>query len=74
MTEQNASPILEYVIVIYCNGVITTVIGFADWPTTQNNFIQACQDNSAQWAQLLDASSQGDTLARFQSGSYQFFR
>ena len=43
---------MEYLILIYASGIVTTIIGIADLPTAQKAFAEACEKNAAQWAYL----------------------
>lgn len=72
MTTINSSAgrTLEYVIVVYAQGKVITLIGFADWQNTVMNFKQACEENSANWAYLINAENPGKILAEYHIGQY----
>lgn len=61
---------IEYVIVVYAQGQVTTIIGFADWNCAASNFREACQQNSANWAYMINAQGDGNVLAEFHSGRF----
>ncbi|WP_317928582.1 hypothetical protein [Halioxenophilus sp. WMMB6] len=48
-----SSEYIEYVIVIYAKGTVTTVIGFADEATARQALLDNCTTQHAQWGHLF---------------------
>ncbi len=55
MSQQTPSPMIEYVILIYASGTVTTVIGFADVQTAITALRDNCSHHNASWGYLYHA-------------------
>lgn len=60
----SANSFVEYVILIYAGGIITTIIGFADLDTAVNALHENCQSHSADWGYAYKGD--GSVIAHYQ--------
>lgn len=63
MSENKPCDMLEYVIIVYARGTVTTIIGFADFDTAVRALTDSAQLHSADWGYLYRAD--GELLASF---------
>lgn len=63
MSANLSNPVVEYVILVYSGGVVTTIIGFADLNTAMNALNESCVKYNADWGYLYKGD--GSELASF---------